>query len=68
MSSFNGFENVISDGGVKKKIINKPAEDAKAPVSGEQVNIYYVGRLLDGQEFDSNIYPNKDKPLTFVLG
>lgn len=65
--SLNDYENLTK--GVRKSIVKKSEiTDSVQPKQGEQVGIYYVGRLSDGTEFDSNIFPNKDKPLFFILG
>lgn len=50
--------------GVQKTII-KPGS-GRTPKQGELVQAHYVGRFLDGKEFDSSRARNK--PLTFMIG
>ena len=68
--SSNDFENVLADGGVRKQILRASEdESAKSPVVGEQVGIFYAGKLEDGTEFDSNRKTSEyDKPLIFIVG
>lgn len=54
------------DGGVLKEILQKASDDAIMPKTGQEVNVLYEGRLLDGKIFDSN--QNRENPFSFKLG
>ena len=56
-----GYEDLISDGGVKKKIIT--VGTGASPAKGKQVSVYYAGRFENGKEFDKS-----ETPFKFKLG
>ena len=58
-------ENVTNDGGVKKKIIRK-GDGWRTPEKGFEVKVHYVGKLLDGTQFDSS--RDRNEPFIFKLG
>ncbi|KAH3766815.1 peptidyl-prolyl cis-trans isomerase FKBP4 [Pelomyxa schiedti] len=56
---------VTNDGGVLKKIVKK-GTGYKKPAKGADVDVHYVGKLLDNTIFDSS--RDRDKPFNFKLG
>jgi FK506-binding protein 4/5 len=58
-------EKLTDDGGVKKKILQK-GEGYARPKKGFEVKVHYVGKLLDGTQFDSS--RDRNEPFTFKLG
>eukprot|EP01017_Pseudomicrothorax_dubius_P020035 TRINITY_DN2200_c0_g1_i4.p1 TRINITY_DN2200_c0_g1~~TRINITY_DN2200_c0_g1_i4.p1 ORF type:complete len:466 (+),score=176.94 TRINITY_DN2200_c0_g1_i4:88-1485(+) len=55
---------LTEDGGVLKEILVEGT--GELPASGQEVEVTYIGRLLDGTVFDSN--ENREDPFKFVLG
>lgn len=53
------------DGGVRK-IVKVIGEGGDRPPIGSKVRVYYSGRLMSGEEFDSNI--GKKDPFEFEHG
>ncbi|CAA7393804.1 unnamed protein product [Spirodela intermedia] len=60
-----GEEREINGSGLRKKLL-KAGHGWETPVSGDEVTVHYVGRLLDGRQFDSS--RDRGAPLTFKLG
>jgi peptidylprolyl isomerase len=57
-----GYVDLISDGGIKKKIVTNGT--GATPSTGQTVAVHYAGRLeSNGKEFDSS-----DDPFKFKLG
>lgn len=52
------------DGGVRK--ITKTKGKGDQPPFGSKVRVYYSGKFLDGQEFDSNV--GRKEPFEFEVG
>ena len=58
---------LTSDGGVKKTVIAAaPSEHTESPEAGDDVNVHYTGRLLDGTVFDSSV--ERGTPFNFKIG
>lgn len=55
---------LAKDGGVRK-IIKEEGSGDRPPI-GSKVRVYYVGKFLDGQEFDSNM--GRKEPFEFEVG
>ena len=53
------------DGGVLKQV-KRPGEAQYLPVAGDTVVVHYVGRLVDGTQFDSS--RERGIPFTFRIG
>ena len=53
------------DGGVLKEILVEGTAD-EFPVEGDKVFVHYVGKLLDGTEFDSS--RSRGEKFSFKLG
>lgn len=53
------------DGGVLKKILVE-GEGTEVPALGSKVTVHYVGKLLDGTQFDSS--RDRNEPFQFDLG
>ena len=53
------------DGGVRKKILKEGYGSLK-PIAGYKASVNYIGRFLDGTEFDSS--SRVGGPFEFVLG
>nr|GME04619.1 Peptidyl-prolyl cis-trans isomerase FKBP65 [Ipomoea batatas] len=60
-----GEEAPIGDTGLKKKLL-KEGEGWETPGSGDEVEVHYVGTLLDGSQFDSS--RDRGTPFKFKLG
>ncbi|XP_076951591.1 70 kDa peptidyl-prolyl isomerase-like [Bidens hawaiensis] len=60
-----GNEKEIGKDGLKKKII-KEGDGYETPSNGDEVEVHYVGSLLDGTRFDSSY--DRDVPFKFKLG
>lgn len=60
-----GEEKEIGKNGMKKKLISE-GESWETPNSGDEVEVHYVGTLLDGTQFDSS--RDRDTPFKFKLG
>ncbi|MCU0338711.1 MAG: FKBP-type peptidyl-prolyl cis-trans isomerase [Spirosomaceae bacterium] len=64
----NGLKTVETASGLNYVVV-KEGTGAK-PVAGQMVSVHYVGKLLDGKEFDSS-YKNSQsggKPIDFPIG
>ena len=57
--------SLAKDGGVRK-IVKQEGNDGDEPPIGSKVRVYYSGRFMDGQEFDSNV--GKKEPFEFEVG
>ena len=57
--------SLAKDGGVRK-IIKQEGDGRDGPPIGSKAQVYYSGRFLDGQEFDSNV--GKKDPFEFEVG
>jgi FK506-binding protein 1 len=64
LSSMPCSINISKKMGVQKTII-KPGS-GRTPKQGELVQAHYVGRFMDGKEFDSS--RTRNKPLTYMIG
>jgi len=53
------------DGGVRK-VIEEEGNGGEKPPIGSKVRVYYSGRLMTGEEFDSNV--GKREPFEFEHG
>ncbi|KAK9068705.1 hypothetical protein SSX86_012820 [Deinandra increscens subsp. villosa] len=60
-----GMEKEIGKDGLKKKIL-KEGDGYETPITGDEVEVHYVGSLLDGTRFDSSF--DRDLPFKFKLG
>ncbi|KAI3743138.1 hypothetical protein L1987_60841 [Smallanthus sonchifolius] len=60
-----GQEKEIGKDGLKKKIL-KEGDGYETPINGDEVEVHYVGSLLDGTRFDSSF--DRDMPFKFKLG
>ncbi|KAH6816263.1 FKBP-type peptidyl-prolyl cis-trans isomerase family protein [Perilla frutescens var. frutescens] len=60
-----GEEREIDKNGLKKKLL-KEGEGWENPNSGDEVEVLYVGTLLDGTKFDSSV--DRGTPFIFKLG
>ncbi|KAL4561072.1 hypothetical protein LXL04_033234 [Taraxacum kok-saghyz] len=60
-----GEEKEIGKGGLKKKIL-KEGDGWDTPINGDEVEVHYVGSLLDGTRFDSSF--DREMPFKFKLG
>ncbi|XP_024983028.1 peptidyl-prolyl cis-trans isomerase FKBP62-like [Cynara cardunculus var. scolymus] len=60
-----GEENEIGKDGLKKKIL-KEGDGWETPINGDEVEVHYVGSLLDGTRFDSSF--DREMPFKFKLG
>ncbi|XP_057795094.1 peptidyl-prolyl cis-trans isomerase FKBP62-like [Salvia miltiorrhiza] len=60
-----GEEREIGKNGLKKKLL-KDGESWQNPNSGDEVEVHYVGTLLDGTMFDSSV--DRGIPFIFKLG
>ncbi|KAK4732905.1 hypothetical protein R3W88_025893 [Solanum pinnatisectum] len=58
-------EKEIGKTGIKKKLL-KEGEGWEHPSKGDEVEVHYVGTLLDGTQFDSS--RNRGTPFKFKLG
>jgi FK506-binding protein 4/5 len=58
-------EDITNDGGVLKEII-KEGTGWERPEKGSEVQVHYVGTLLDGTKFDSS--RDRNEPFVFKLG
>ncbi|PWA82088.1 FKBP-type peptidyl-prolyl cis-trans isomerase domain-containing protein [Artemisia annua] len=58
-------EEEIGEHGLKKKII-KEGDGWETPLNGDEVEVHYVGSLLDGTRFDSSF--DCEMPFKFKLG
>jgi len=60
-------DSVNTDGAVEKLVIDDVIiGSGDAVEKGDKVDVHYIGRLMNGQEFD-NSYSNR-KPFTFKVG
>ncbi|XP_031280625.1 peptidyl-prolyl cis-trans isomerase FKBP62-like [Pistacia vera] len=60
-----GEEKEITNTGLKKKLL-KEGEGWETPGSGDEVEVHYIGTLLDGTQFDSS--RDRGTPFKFKLG
>ncbi|KAI3676889.1 hypothetical protein L1987_86503 [Smallanthus sonchifolius] len=60
-----GQEKEIGKDGLKKKIL-KEGDGYETPINGDEVEVHYVGSLLNGTRFDSSF--DRDMPFKFKLG
>ncbi|KAG6387543.1 hypothetical protein SASPL_152735 [Salvia splendens] len=60
-----GEETEIGNNGLKKKLL-QDGEGWENPKSGDEVQVHYVGTLLDGTKFDSSV--DSGNPYIFKLG
>ncbi|XP_047972681.1 peptidyl-prolyl cis-trans isomerase FKBP62-like [Salvia hispanica] len=60
-----GEETQIGSNGLKKKLL-KDGDGWENPKSGDDVQVHYVGTLLDGTKFDSSV--DSGSPFIFKLG
>ncbi|KAI3470072.1 hypothetical protein Pfo_026735 [Paulownia fortunei] len=60
-----GEEREIGKNGLKKKLL-KEGDGWENPNSGDEVEVHYVGTLLDGTQFDSSL--DRGTPFKFKLG
>uniref|UniRef100_A0A1D1XE92 peptidylprolyl isomerase n=1 Tax=Anthurium amnicola TaxID=1678845 RepID=A0A1D1XE92_9ARAE len=60
-----GEEREINTSGLRKRLL-KVGRGWETPVSGDEVTVHYVGRLLGGSQFDSS--RDRGEPFTFKLG
>jgi peptidylprolyl isomerase len=56
--------NVTEDGKLKKKILKQG--EGESPKDGQDVDVHYTGKLLDGTKFDSSV--DRNQPFNFCLG
>ncbi|GJR78662.1 FKBP-type peptidyl-prolyl cis-trans isomerase domain-containing protein [Tanacetum coccineum] len=59
------MEEEIGEHGLKKKII-KEGDGWEMPLNGDEVEVHYVGSLVDGTRFDSSF--DREMPFKFKLG
>ncbi|EGR30370.1 peptidyl-prolyl cis-trans isomerase, putative [Ichthyophthirius multifiliis] len=57
--------NITEDSGITKQIL-QPGHGDEHPQKGQTVEVLYVGKLLDGTQFDSNT--NREDPFSFTIG
>jgi FK506-binding protein 4/5 len=60
----NASEFTLEQGAIVKKILRKG--EGRRPPNNAEVRVHYVGRLLDGTEFDSS--RKRNEPFKFRLG
>ncbi|XP_023748652.1 70 kDa peptidyl-prolyl isomerase [Lactuca sativa] len=60
-----GEEKEIGKDGLNKKILNE-GDGWDTPINGDEVEVHYVGSLLDGTRFDSSL--DRELPFKFKLG
>ncbi|MFS7989035.1 putative peptidylprolyl isomerase [Helianthus anomalus] len=60
-----GEEREIGKDGLMKKVI-KEGDGYEGPINGDEVEVHYVGSLLDGTRFDSSY--DREMPFKFKLG
>nr|GME18553.1 Peptidyl-prolyl cis-trans isomerase FKBP65 [Ipomoea batatas] len=60
-----GEEKPLGKTGIKKKLLRE-GEGWENPNIGDEVEVHYVGRLLDGTQFDSSL--DRGTPFKFKLG
>jgi FKBP-type peptidyl-prolyl cis-trans isomerase len=64
----NDVEDILGNGGVLKKSISR--SNGALLVDEDRVGVFYVGTLLNGNEFDSNrtFGSSYSKPLEYTIG
>ncbi|KAJ0510860.1 putative peptidylprolyl isomerase [Helianthus annuus] len=60
-----GEEREIGKDGLMKKVV-KEGDGYEGPINGDEVEVHYVGSLLDGTRFDSSY--DREMPFKFKLG
>eukprot|EP00899_Mesostigma_viride_P014709 jgi/Mesvir1/23239/Mv09241-RA.1 len=58
-------KDILNNGGVVKKLVKK-GTGWEHPEPGDEVTVHYVGKLLDGTQFDSS--RDRGEPFTFKIG